>query len=343
MIDVARAVARLVDGRETAVFRISVPGGIAITVAELGATLMRIDVPDRDGHRANVLLGFDDIADYPSAGGAGGDACLGGTCGRFANRIGGASFDLDGRTVRLVPNEGPHQLHGGPDGYHRRLWRGARIRDGVLLSIDSPDGDQGWPGRVQATAAFQLAGHDQVRITYCATSDRPTFVNLVSHGYYNLDGARDILGHELRIASDRFLPIDAAAIPTGEVRDVAGGPFDFRSARTIADAMACPDAQLRSDLGYNHCYVLPGDGVRAVAWLRALASGRIMELATDQPGLIFYDGYGLGRGNAGFPDRAGLCLEAQAWPDGPNRPGAVSLRPGETYRSQLILRFGITD
>ncbi|WP_129586208.1 aldose epimerase family protein [Sphingomonas montana] len=347
MVDVERMPTRLKDGREIAVFRLSARDGIAVTVAELGATLMGIEAPDRDGRMANIVLGLPDIAAYPSAGAPGADVCLGGSCGRFANRIGGACLELDGRTVRLVANEGRNHLHGGPDGFHRRIWKGERLSDGVAMTIDSPDGDQGWPGRLKAIVEFRLIGSDTVSITYQATTDRPTFVNLVSHGYFNLDGAGcgDVRQHELLIASDRFLAIDTAALPTGEVRDVAGTAFDFRSRRAIGDAMRLPDVQLRPGRGYNHCYILPGDGLRPAASLRSPRSGRTMELATDQAGLQFYDGYALGRGGSPFADRAGLCLEAQGWPDSPNHAAFPSARldPGETYLSQLRLRFGTRD
>ncbi|MEH3106863.1 MAG: galactose mutarotase [Sphingomonas fennica] len=325
-----------------AVYRIAAAGGIAVTVASAGATLMRIDAPDRHGRSGNVILGLDDIAAYPAAGGPGGDACMGGTCGRFANRIAGARFDLDGRTVRLAPNEGPNQLHGGPDGFHRRRWQGRVLADGVRLTLESADGDQGWPGRLTVAADFRLIDAETLAISYRARTDRPTHVNIVSHPYFNLDGAGDILGHRLSIAADTYLPIDAAALPAGPPRAVAGTPFDFRGPRAVGDAIDADDEQLRHGAGYNHCYLPAGTGLRPVAHLASTASGRTMTLSTDQPGLQFYSGNALSAAAGGFPDRAGFCLEAQAWPDAPNRPDAPSTRldPGETYRSELRLRFG---
>lgn len=347
MIAVERSSAFLADGRRSAVFRLSAAGGIAVTVAELGATVMRIDTPDAGGRRANVVLGHDDIARYPAAGGAGVDAYLGGSCGRVANRVAGARVTIDGETYPLAANEEPNALHGGPDGFHRRLWHGEPLPDGVRLTLDSPDCDQGWPGRLRAEATVRLVAGDTVAIDYRATTDRPTHVNLVSHAYFNLDGDGhgDILDHRLEIAADHFLPIDASALPTGERRGVTGTPFDFRRSRPIRAPMCRTDDQLSSDHGYNHCYILPGEALRRVARLSSPRSGRWMALATDQPGLQFYDGFALRRGGSGFADRAGLCLEAQAWPDSPGRPDFPSTRlnPGDTYRSGLRLRFGVDD
>ncbi|KAB7644878.1 aldose epimerase family protein [Polymorphobacter fuscus] len=342
MITVERTSSLLPDGRRCGVFRLTAAGGIAVTIAELGATIMRIDAPDREGRLANVVLGFDDIARYPAAGGPGGDACLGGSCGRVANRVAGARITIDGRDIALAANDGPNQLHGGPDGFHRRLWQGEALADGVRLTLDSPDGDQGWPGVLRAEATMRLIAPDTLAIRYRATTDRATHVNLVNHAYFNLDGGGTILDHRLTIAADTFLPIDTAALPTGERRSVAGSPFDFRQPRTIAEAMRQPDGQLPADLGFNHCYVLPAEGLKTAARLSSPRSGRWLALATDQPGLQFYDGYALGRGGSGFADRAGVALEAQAWPNSPNRPDFPSTRldPGGSYTSELQLQFG---
>lgn len=345
MVTIETSASTLSDGRRSSVFRLSIAGGIAVTVAELGATLMRIDAPDRHRRHQNVVLGYDDIACYPAAGADGGDACLGASCGRVTNRISGASTVINGKHIVLAANEGPNQLHGGPDGFHRRLWHGEPLPDGVRFALDSPDGDQGWPGRLQATAEFRLVSNDTLTVSYRAATTRPTHVNLVNHPYFNLDGDApgDILDHNLEIAAESMLPIDAAALPTGQRQSVANTPFDFRKPRVIRDAMRRSDAQLPADLGYNHCYILPGTGLRQVARLSSRRSGRWMTLATDQPGLQFYDGHALGRGGSGFADRAGLCLEAQAWPNSANQPGFPSTRldPGGLYQSELQLRFGV--
>ncbi|WP_430635871.1 aldose epimerase family protein [Sphingomonas hankookensis] len=307
--------------------------GIRVIVTNLGATLMAVNVPDHSGRRANVLLSHARPADYPAAGAPGPDAYMGATCGRYANRVTGAAFPLDGMIVRLVANEGANQLHGGVPGFHRAVWRVERAEATcVILSHRSPDGEAGWPGALSVTTTFLLPAPDTLRVVYHATTDRPTHVNLVSHPYFNLSGdpATTIHDHRLRIASDRFLPIDAAALPTGERRSVAGTPFDFRASRPVGREVLP---------GYNHNYCLSGDGMREVAWLDHAGSGRSLTIATDRPGLQFYDGYGL---SGAFAPHTGLCLEAQGWPDAANHPDFPSSRidPGDRWQAITEWRFG---
>jgi aldose 1-epimerase len=324
-------------------FELRAACGVRVVVTDLGATLMRVDAPDRDGRVANVLLGYDAPGDYPAAGAPGDDAYMGATCGRYANRIAGATFSLDGVRYVLAANEGQHQLHGGPRGFHQAIWQVEHAdAQRVTMRHHSPDGDQGFPGALDAAAEFSLSDDGELAIVYRATTTRATHVNLVSHGYFNLSGGRDatILDHELRIDAEAFLPIDAAAIPTGERRAVAGTAFDFTAPRRVGEAIDADDAQIVAGDGHNHNYVLRGEGIRPVAVLRDPGSGRTLTVATDQPGLQFYSGNGLG---GAFGRRAGLCLEAQAWPDSPNRadfPG-TRLDPGATYRAETRLRFGV--
>ena len=354
MIEITTSTVPLPDGRSCAVFRIEAAGGIAVTVAELGATLLRIDAPDRRGRLANVLLGSDDISRYPAAGAAGADACLGATCGRVANRTAGARFTLDGCEHRLDENEPPNHLHGGRQGFGRRLWLGMATVDGVRLTLVSPDGDQGYPGTLEVTAEISVTA-DEVAIVYTARVDRPTHVNIVSHPYFNLAGdpAAGIVRHELAIAADAFLPIGPLALPEAPC-GVAGTPFDFREARAIGDGIDADDPQIRVADGYNHCFVLRAPeaegALRPAAWLRSPESGRTMTLLTDQPGLQFYTANALKpSANADaalrFGRRSGLCLEAQGFPNAANRPDFPSTRldPGQEYRSELRLRFGVED
>lgn len=351
MIHVHPRPAPLPDGRTATVYRLHAEGGIAVEVASLGATLLTIAAPDRAGVPAPVLLGSGDPARYPAAGAAGPDAYLGATCGRFANRIAGARFTLDGVEHILAANEAPNQLHGGPTGFHRALWDAEPLPDGVRLRHRSPHGDQGFPGTLDAVAEFRLIDPHTLAIRYRATTDRPTHVNLVSHGYFNLSGdaATPILDHRLEIAADAYLPIDAQALPLGGPSPVAGTPFDFRTPRRIGDAIDGEDAQLRVGDGYNHNFVLRRPGLSApAARLHDPASGRTLTLHTDQPGLQLYSGNALdgsfssAPGAPGYGRRSGLCLEAQHWPDSPNRPDfpATRLDPGESYVSETWLRFG---
>lgn len=317
-------------------FQLHRDGGIRVTLTNLGATLMAIEALDRTGRRANVLLGHARIADYPAAGAPGLDAYMGATCGRYANRVAGAALPLDGDIVRLVPNEGPNQLHGGIPGFHRAVWRVERVAvTGVVLSHDSPHGDAGWPGNLHVTASFLLPAPDTLRVVYTATTDRPTHVNLVTHPYFNLSGdpATTIDDHRLRIDADLVLPIDGDALPTGERCPVAGTLFDFRTARRIGRDV---------HPGYNHNFCLTGDGLRDVSWLDHPPSGRRLTIATDRPGLQFYDGYGL---SGAFAPHNGLCLEAQGWPDAVNRPDFPTSRldPGMRWQAITEWRFGIDD
>jgi aldose 1-epimerase len=315
--------------------------GVTVRLTDYGARLTRIDAPDRDGRRTRVLLGFDRLAEYLVEAAAGGGAYLGATCGRVANRIAGAAYMLDGQRYPLAANEGANQLHGGPDGFDRVWWDVVEVEPmRVVMHHHSPDGDQGHPGALDITASFALTDAE-LTIVYTATTTRPTHVNLVSHGYFNLSGRADapIGDHRLRLAADRFLPVDAAQLPTGEPRGVAGTPFDFTRPRLLADAMAADDPQLRLGRGYNHNVCLTGAGLREVAWLDHPGSGRTLTVSTDRPGLQLYSGGWLaGR----FAADSGLCLEAQDWPDACNRPDFPSTRldPGRTYRSEVRLRFG---
>ncbi|MDP1028775.1 aldose epimerase family protein [Sphingomonas sp. KR1UV-12] len=321
-------------------FTLTGASGVTVRLTDYGARLTRIDAPDRDGRPARVLLGFDDPADYLVEAGQGGGAYLGATCGRVANRIAGAAFTLDGIRYPLAANEGANQRHGGPLGFDRALWELVEAdATHVILSHHSPDGDQGYPGALTATAAFTLTG-TELAIVYTATTTRPTHVNLVSHGYFNLSGRADgpdsIADHHLRIAADAYLPVDPAQLP-GTPQPVAGTPFDFTRSRPIGEALAVDDEQLRLGRGYNHNYGLPGRGMREAAWLHHPASGRTLTVTTDQPGLQLYTGGWLPQ------PHTGLCLEAQAWPDACNRPDFPTTRldPGALYRAETRLRFGV--
>jgi aldose 1-epimerase len=350
MISVVRSVVELPDGRRSGVFRMEATDGIVVTVAEIGATLLSIEVPDREGRRGNVILGSTDVALYPAAGAPGDDARLGATCGRLANRTAGATFTLDGVRYQLDRNDGRNHLHGGMDGFGRRLWQGEQIDGGVELVLTSPDGEEGYPGKLQVKARFLLVSPDELGVTYMATTDRPTHVNIVSHPYFNLGSAGcTIEDHQLAIDADAFLPIDNQALPAGEPLSVDGTPFDFRRARTVGEAISSDHPQLRVADGFNHCFALrPSDGsaLRSVAWLQSSVTGRTLTLSTNQPGLQLYTGNALG-GDAAvsglpFDRRAGLCLEAQGFPNAANRPDFPSTRldPGGTYRSDLRLSFG---
>lgn len=341
---------RLPDG--TVVERVTLRGahGFEAAIISFGAALQALVTPDRDGHCDDIVLGHDGLDGYLAQ-----RKFFGATIGRYANRIAGARFVLDGETVRLDANNGPNALHGGLQGFDRKLWRIAELSDGpeptLVLKRESPHGEEGYPGNLAARVTYRVRDPMELSITYEATTDRPTCLNLTNHSFFNLDGARaerQILDHRLTIASDHFLAVDATAIPLpGPPRPVDGTPFDFREPTAIGARIRANDEQLRLGRGYDHNFCLAsGTGLRFAARLEALHSGRVMELLTDQPGLQFYsgnflDGSTAGKGERLYRQSDALCLEPHAWPDTPNRPDFPSARldPGQTYRRSIVYRF----
>jgi aldose 1-epimerase len=317
--------------------------GILLEVLTAGAAVRRLEVPDADGGPVDIVLGHADPHTYVSDG-----AYLGATIGRFGNRIAGACFELNGETHDLSANEGPTTLHGGVEGFDRRPWTVLdRDQTTVRLGLHSPDGDQGFPGSLDVTVRYAVAP-GLVRIDYTATSDRDTLVNLTNHSYFNLDGEASgpVDDHELRLSSTTFTPTDALLIPTGEVRDVAGTPFDFRRPRRLGEALAHDDdEQLAHGKGLDHNFVVDGSGLRHVATLRG-ASGRILVVESDQPGVQVYtgahfDGAVTGTSGTAYGPRAGIALETQGFPDAPhhaNFPTTV-LRAGAEHRTTTVWRL----
>lgn len=311
---------------------------VTVRLLTLGAAIEAVHVPDASGRAGPVHLSLPDLAAYEDRAR---NPHLGGSIGRFANRIAGARFSLDGREYDLVANNGPNTLHGGPDGWDRQVWdlldTDADARDGggtAVFRLVSPAGDEGFPGTATATATFELAG-DRLRISYRATTDAPTVVNMTNHGYWNLDGAPTVAAHHLTVAAHEVLPVDAAGIPTGGLVPVAGTPFDLRRCTELGPVI---EAVLP---GLDQCFAVDGPvGTRRVAAvLDAPASGRWMSVHTDQPGVQVYTGNGLG---APFAVHGSVSLETQRFPDTPNRPelGSARLDPGEDYLSVTELRFG---
>jgi aldose 1-epimerase len=317
--------------------------GLHAALSPRGARLIRLWAPDHYGTLADIVLGHDRPEDYYSNHGY-----LGATCGRFANRIAGARFMLDGVEVRLAANEGKNQLHGGPQGFDAAVWQIAHHSDTkVTFTHASPAGDMGYPGAVQARCTYRLDGLC-LWIEMTATTDAPTVVNLAHHSYFNLagQGSGDVLEHDLRIAAQHYLPVDAANIPTGAVLPVAGTPFDFTAPRPVG-------AALPGQGGFDHCFCLSdplaldhGEALRPAAVLIEPASGRCLRLATNQPGLQVYTGAHFdgtpGKDGARYARFAGVALETQGFPDSPNRPQFPQARldPGQTYRH--LMRLDLT-
>ncbi|MGN6121795.1 MAG: aldose epimerase family protein [Sphingomonas oligoaromativorans] len=348
MIDL-RAWGRLPGGEPVTLATLSDGEGLEVRVASYGATLTAIRTPDRDGRVEDVLLGFDRLESCLDPALQAGWPYFGSTIGRTANRIAGARFAIDGREHRLTANEGANQNHGGRRGFDRRLWTMEALDDasGVRLRYRSPDGEEGFPGTLDVEAEMRIERPGTLLIAYRATTDAATHVSLASHGYFNLAGraARTIGDHRLSIAASRFLPIDTAALPTGEQRPVTGTPFDLRDATLLSDVLARDDEQLRIGDGLNHCFALDA-GAAPAARLVHEPSGRAMELRTTAPGLQVYsanafDGSLHDEAGRPFVRRQAVALEAQHFPDSPNRPDfpPTLLRSGEVYRSETRLRF----
>jgi aldose 1-epimerase len=308
--------------------------------------------PDRHGAIDDIVLGYDSAAEYLEKG-----QYFGVSVGRYANRIANGRFELEGSSYRLETNDGANHLHGGSDGFDKKLWDIEQLESGpdakAVLAYVSPDGEGGYPGTLTATAIYSLNESNELTIEYRATADEPTIVNLTNHSYFNLAGQNtpeDVMDHRLTLHAGAFTPTDAGLIPTGELRGVDGTPFDFTTPRRIGERIRNADEQLRLARGYDHNFVIDGDAgvLRPAAKLEDALSGRVLELLTTAPGVQFYsgnflDGSLVGKSGRAYRQGDGLCLEPQTFPDAPNRPDFPSPRldPGETYRNIMVFRLAI--
>ena len=319
--------------------------GASVMLTERGAGIVSIVVPDRNGVMGDVVLGYRDEESYLADG-----PCAGKIPGRFANRIDGGRFILDGKEYQLVKNHPDYQLHGGPDGFSNRLWKASQISDTeVVLTLDSPDGDQGYPGNMHVEATYTWGEDNSLTLSIKATTDAPTILNLTNHTYWNLDGedSGSILNHVLRINASRWLATSEALIPTGELAPVEGTPMDFRTAKPIGRDIKADFPALKYGKGYDNCWVLDGaPGLKLAAELSSAASGRRLEIWTDQPAAQVYtgnwlDGSPLSKSGRSYRDYDGVAIECQGFPDAPNHPDFPScvLRPGETYSRTIIFKL----
>lgn len=317
-------------------YTISGKGGITAKFCENGARLMELKVPDKDGKLVDVVVGFDDPADYDTAT----EPYYGATIGRYGNRIANGKFTLDGKAYQLTVNNGVNTLHGGKTGFQYQKWALEKQSDSVLVcSLVAPDGENGFPGSLKVRVTFTLTSDNALVIGYEAETDKPTVVNLTNHAFFNLNGSGSILEHVMMLNANSFLPVDSTLIPTGEVRDVEDTPFDFRGATTIGSRINNADQQLKFGKGYDHNYVLNKSRIIPSARVRGDRTGIVMQVFTDQPGLQFYSGNfmkGDNRLRTG-PDelRTAFCLETQHFPDSPNQKSfpSTELRPREKFRS----------
>jgi len=308
-------------------------------------------VPDRGGRLDDVVLGYDDLDGY-----LGSRFYFGAIVGRYANRIAGGRFTLGGRTYPLARNNGENHLHGGLRGFDKVVWAARPLAGPGSAALElrylSRDGEEGYPGNLEAVVTYRVTDDDALEIDYQASADRETICNLTHHGYFNLDGGNDILGHHLTLHASRFTPVRAGFIPTGELRGVAGTPMDFKTAMQIGARIDALDDQLALAGGYDHNWVLDreGEGMVLAATLLGPLSGRVLEVLTTEPGLQFFSGNFpdepiLGKRGKVYGFRSGLCLETQHFPDSPNHPAFPStvLRPGERYRSSTTYRFSLAE
>ena len=341
---------KLSDGREVNAFVLKNARGMSVQILDLGGVIASIEVPDSSGNFADVTTGFDYPQPYLDGAGY-----MGAIVGRYANRISGGKFSIDGIDYSLAKNNGDNAIHGGLVGFDKKIWDVeflVGLHDSKLkLSTFSPDGEEGYPGRVEVSVTYTLNDQNQLTIDYSATSDKATIINLTNHAYFNLDGhqAGSILEHEVMLNANHFTPIDESSIPTGAILDVAGTPLDFRQRKAIGLEIESEDQQINFGSGYDHNFVINHSeigGVSLAAEVYSPNSGRVMKVYTDQPGVQFYTGNFLngelvGKDGAVYGRRSAFCLETQHFPDSPNKPMFPStiLQPGDQFASRTIFEF----
>lgn len=336
----------LPDGQEANLYTISC-GRLTAAVSDFGATLVRLIVPDALGRLADVVLGFDQAADYIP-----GNACLGATVGRYANRIGGAAFSLNGKKYSLAQNDGSNNLHSGPDFWFKRMWNVAEVgEDFITLTLHSPDGDQGFPGNLDVSVTYRLLAEPvpALSIRYHGLCDQDTVLSMTNHSYFNLAGhdhPEAALGQYLWLNADAFTPADEGSIPTGDVCPVAGTPMDFTVEKPLGRDIGADYQPLHFQAGYDHNFVLNSADGAPAARLRDPVSGRNMEVYTDRPGVQVYSANftdETGKGGVHYTPRSGLCLETQFFPDCVNKPQfpSCTLKAGEVYESRTVYAFPV--
>ncbi len=337
---------KMPDGTVVWVYALKNSKGMEAKITTYGAAVVSLMVPDKNGKRGDVVLGCSDLDSFRRQA-----AFLGAIVGRYGNRIAKAQFKLDGHEYKLPNNDHGNTLHGGPQGFDKKVWDVRRAEPNLLeLHYLSKDGEEGFPGDLNATVTYTVTENNELRIDYAATTDKPTVVNLTNHAYFNLagQGNGDILGQKMMINADHFLPVNPTLIPTGELRPVAGTPFDFRKPGPIGSRINASDEQIKIGGGYDHCWVLNKKGGELSLAARAMdpASGRVMEVLTTEPGIQFYtgnflDGSITGKDGKVYKKRYAFCLETQHYPDSPNQPKfpTTTLNPGGKYTTTTIYKF----
>jgi len=342
---------KMPDGQSVLIYTLVNSNGLKAKITEYGAALVSLEVPDREGKLADVILGYSSLEGYLN-----GDPFYGKTVGRFANRIGKGKFTLEGKEYTLPLNDGPNQLHGGKKGYHSVLWKSEIIEKdsfpAVKFTYHSPDGEEGYPGNLDVEVIYTWNDENSLVIDYKATTDQTTIVNLTHHSIFNLRGEcdGDILGHILTLNASNYTPVDSTLIPTGEILPVAGTPMDFTTPHMIGERINDDFAQLKLGKGYDHNWVVDRKDSSLILAATVLEpeSGRVMKIYTTEPGIQFYSGNfitGKFVGKCGKPHmyRSGFALEAQHFPDSPNKPQfpSVVLKPGQVYTQKIVHNFSV--
>ena len=337
------------NGIPVSLYTLRNQAGMEVDITNYGGIITSIRVPDRAGTMGDVVLGFDSLQGYLD-----GHPFFGCIVGRYGNRIANGLFTLDGTSYELAKNNGPNHLHGGIEGFDKRVWTASSsdTAEGpqLVLTYTSPDGEEGYPGTLDAKVTYLLGADNNLVMTYEATTDAPTIVNLTNHTYFNLrDGGESlILDHELTLHADAYTPVDETLIPTGEITPVAGTPFDFSTPRAIGERIDSDHEQIQFGGGYDHNYVVneAPNGLRQVAEVYEPSTGRVLLVSSTEPGVQFYSGNFLngeviGKEGSAYQKRSGFCLETQHYPDSPNQPQFPStvLRPGETYETTTVFSF----
>ncbi|XAM00910.1 galactose mutarotase [Phycisphaeraceae bacterium D3-23] len=349
------------DGSTAHTYTLTNDNGVTAVLTDFGATLVALHVPDRDGNLADVTLGYDTLDGWVNDG-----SYMGATAGRYANRIAGGAFTIDGETYQLATNNGDHHLHGGDVGFNKRLWDAQPFdkdgKQGVMFTYTSPAGEEGYPGELTCWVTYTLTQDNELRIDFKAKTTQATPINLVHHSYWNLTGevSNTILDHQLVLHADYYCPTDAGGIPNGDpalsgntapngLSRVQNTPFDFRTAHAIGERIDGDHEQLVNGKGYDHSWAVNGESgtLRIAAELFDPTTGRVMEIWTDQPAIQFYTGNYLdgapGKNGGPMNYRTGLCLETQAFPDSPNQPDLSNgiLRPGDIYHHVMVHKFSV--
>ncbi len=340
---------KMPDGTPVQIFTLTNDKGLEARISTYGGAVVSLKTPDRNGKMEDIVQGFDTLQGYLNPA----EPYFGALIGRYGNRIGHATFTLDGKQYKLPANDNGNTLHGGDKGFDKVVWTPRELPDGGLeLTYISKDGDQGFPGTLKAVVQYHLTPANELRIDYSATTDKDTVVNLTNHSYWNLKGAGNgtILDHVLTLKASKFTPVDSGLIPTGELKPVAGTPFDFTKPMAIGSRIGDKDEQLKLGNGYDHNFVLDRtvNGLSLAAHVEEPASGRVMDVETTEPGIQFYTGNFLdgtlkGKGGKTYPFRAAFCLETQHYPDSPNKPNfpSTELKPGQTYKTTTVYRFSV--